>query len=965
MTKTTEILALPINTVIFPFISKSIYIQQEHAINAVENILNKNKSLFIVAKKEKSILSKTYTIGTVCDIVQVIKVSDTKLKIILQGKTKARLIKYHNNLQSFTKVEVWEYPEKIIDDKKQVKFIFDQVKKQVQNYSYMNDLYTKFEKCNSINEFVYFLISNLPLDVKELQQILEMSNIEKCIDKINSILNTKTHQDVKNIKCEAEPNLNNEQKKQYLQDQLKAINNELNSHNNSSEIHNKFQETKMPDDAKKEVQEQLKKLENMRIDSAEAANIRNYVNWLLSVPWYNKTEDDNDINKASKILNEDHYGLEKVKERILEHIAVRQMNKNGKSPILALVGPPGCFIGNTKVLTLDHGQKTLEQMYNDKDTNIGVYSWDIINNKPAVSIAKKVQLTKYVNKLIEIEIDGFKHQCTPDHLWLTINNVFKKTKDLKIGDSLMPLNRQISSNIKCEKYEEIITYEGRKYFTHQLADEYKLFKDPTISKKFNINHHINDIQKLYDNAKKYNNHAVTKIKIIKLSKAVPVYDMINVDFYNNFAIMTDQHTGCFVHNCGKTSLGKSIARALGRKFIRIALGGIRDEAELRGHRLTYIGAMPGKIIQELKRAGVNNPVFMIDEVDKIGSDHRGDPSSALLEILDPEQNNSFVDHYLNVPFDLSNVMFIATANLLEPIQPAFRDRMEIIELSGYTELEKLEIAKNYLVSKQINENGLNDKHIAFNSSGIKSIIEYYTRESGVRNLEREIANVCRKRVKEVLEQNLLIFDNPVEITDKNIEKYLGTLKFIREDEQDKDEIGVSTGLAWTQVGGAIIYIETNVLDGKGNVILTGKLGDVMKESAQVALNFVRSRADKLGIDKSVFFEKDIHVHVPAGATPKDGPSAGITIATSIISALINKSVSKDIAMTGEITIRGKVLPIGGLKEKILAAKRMKNKIIIVPYKNTKDLKDIPDNIKESLEIIAVKTMDEVIDIVFK
>ncbi|MBA3060172.1 MAG: endopeptidase La, partial [Nitrospirae bacterium] len=521
------------------------------------------------------------------------------------------------------------------------------------------------------------------------------------------------------------------------------------------EFKKKILEVKMPEKVQKEAEKQLKRLEKMHPDSAEAGTVRTYLEWMVELPWSKQTKDNLDIKAAKKVLDDDHYDLEKVKERILEYLSVRKLRKEKmKGPILCFIGPPGV---------------------------------------------------------------------------------------------------------------------------------------------------------------------------------------------------------------GKTSLGKSIARSLGREFVRMSLGGVRDEAEIRGHRRTYVGSLPGRIIQGIKTAGTNNPVFMLDEIDKIGMDFRGDPSSALLEVLDPEQNNTFVDHYLTVPFDLSRVMFITTGNLVDTIPNPLRDRMEIIHLSGYTSEEKLGIAKNYLIPKQLEEHGITDKVLKIADSAVLTIISQYTREAGVRNLEREIANLCRKVAKKIAEgkqKNFLI-------TSRNLHKFLGIPKYLLEEEMEKDEVGVATGLAWTESGGDIIYVEATTMRGKGSLTLTGQLGDVMKESAQAALSYVRSKAKSLGIKDEVFSKIDIHIHVPAGATPKDGPSAGITMATAIASALIGKPVRKDFAMTGEVTLRGRVLPIGGLKEKALAAKRMGIKHIVIPKRNKRDLEDIPKYIKKDLTFIFADTTDDVLKAALK
>ena len=517
------------------------------------------------------------------------------------------------------------------------------------------------------------------------------------------------------------------------------------------EFRKKIEDARMPEKVMKEAEKQLRRIEKMHPDSAEAGTIRTYLEWLTELPWSKNTKDQLDIRKAEKVLNDDHYDLEKVKERILEYLSVAKLKDKMKGPILCFIGPPGV---------------------------------------------------------------------------------------------------------------------------------------------------------------------------------------------------------------GKTSLGRSISRALGREFVRISLGGVRDEAEIRGHRRTYVGALPGRIIQGIKQAGTNNPLFMLDEIDKIGSDFRGNPSSALLEVLDPEQNNSFTDHYLAVPFDLSNVMFITTGNLTDTIPGPLRDRMEILYLSGYTEEEKLQIAKKYLIPKQLDEHGITTKILAIRESAVRQIISSYTREAGVRNLEREIANLCRKVAKLVAEGKEENFN----ISSKNVHKYLGVPKYLPEEEMKVNEVGVATGLAWTEAGGDVIYVEATMMKGKGNLTLTGQLGDVMKESAQAALSYIKSRARSLGLDEDSFSNIDMHIHVPAGAIPKDGPSAGITMATSIASALTGRPVLKDVAMTGEVTLRGRVLAIGGLKEKTLAAKRMGIKTVIIPHRNKKDLDDLPKYVKDGMTFEIVETMDDVLKI---
>jgi ATP-dependent Lon protease len=545
------------------------------------------------------------------------------------------------------------------------------------------------------------------------------------------------------------------QRQFFLRQQLKAIQKELGEGDELQEeikaYKEKLEKMKVSDEVREELEKQIDRLSKMHPESAETAVVRNYLDWMFSLPWSKSTKDNLDLNSARKILDEDHYNLEKVKERIIEYLGVRKLSKKVKGPILCFVGPPGV---------------------------------------------------------------------------------------------------------------------------------------------------------------------------------------------------------------GKTSLGKSIARALGRKFVRMSLGGVRDEAEIRGHRRTYVGALPGRIIQGIKRAGSNNPVFMLDEVDKIGADFRGDPSAALLEVLDPEQNHSFRDHYLGVPFDLSKVMFITTANLLDPIHPAFKDRMEIIRLPGYTEEEKLHIAMKHLIPKQIKENALNEKLISFSPSAIKKIISLYTREAGVRNLEREIASICRKVACKVAQGEKKL----TKITARNVEKFLGPPKIFKDQILKVDQVGVATGMAWTASGGEVLFVEATMMKGKGNLILTGSLGDVMKESAQAALSYARSHSEEFGIKDSIFSNYDFHVHIPEGAIPKDGPSAGITIAVALISVITNSPVKKDVAMTGEITLRGNILPVGGIKEKVLAARRAGIKNVIIPEENEKDLVDIPKNLRRDINFILVREIKDVLKI---
>jgi ATP-dependent Lon protease len=559
------------------------------------------------------------------------------------------------------------------------------------------------------------------------------------------------------IQAEAKGEMDKTQREYFLREQLKAIQKELGESDERAEeiqeFRNKIDEAKMPEKVAKEAERQLKRLEKMHPDSAEASTVRTYLEWLVELPWDVATKDNLNLITAKKVLDEDHYDLERVKDRILEYLAVRKMKEKMKGPILCFLGPPGV---------------------------------------------------------------------------------------------------------------------------------------------------------------------------------------------------------------GKTSLGKSIARALGREFVRISLGGIRDEAEIRGHRRTYVGSLPGRIIQGIKQAGTNNPVFMMDEIDKVGMDFRGDPSAALLEVLDPEQNHSFSDHYLGVPFDLSNVMFIMTANQIDPIPAPLRDRMEIIDISGYTTEEKVGIARNYLIPRQLSEHGIKPGKVLFTDAALDLMIMQYTREAGVRNLEREIANILRKIARKLAEGK----EKRFKITPSNVHHYLGIPKFLPEAEQEKDEVGVATGLAWTPTGGDIIRIEATLMKGKGGLTLTGHLGDVMKESAQAALSYIRSMEKELGIKTDLFAKSDIHIHVPAGAIPKDGPSAGITMATALASLLTGKAVRRDVAMTGEVTLRGRVLPIGGLKEKILAAKRAGMKTVVLPKRNEKDLEEVPRHVQRGLELVFADHMDAVLAAAF-
>jgi len=756
---------LPIrDIVIFPYMILPLFVGREISIKAIDYALSKNKMVMLTAQKDVNIESPAvgdlYTVGTVGTILRTLKLPDGRLKILIQGIVKAKILRY-TQTEPFYMGEIEKLfdkaPEELtIEVEALMRTIKEQMDKSISlGKTFLPDMMILIENIEDPGKLADLVASNLGLKAELAQEILEITDPVIRLKKIGEILSREVEllRVQQKIQSEAKDEIDKTQREYFLREQLKAIQKELGDIDDRSEevreLRKKVEEAKMPEKVEKEAIKQVKRLEKMHPDSAEAGTIRTYIDWLVELPWSKSTQDNLDLKIAKKVLDEDHYDLERVKERILEYLGVRKLKEKMKGPILCFVGPPGV---------------------------------------------------------------------------------------------------------------------------------------------------------------------------------------------------------------GKTSLGKSIARALGREFFRMSLGGMRDEAEIRGHRRTYVGALPGRIIQGIKTAGKNNPVFMLDEVDKIGMDFRGDPASALLEVLDPEQNFAFADHYLGVPFDLSKVMFITTANLIDPIPSPLRDRMEIITLSGYTAEEKLGIANKYLIPKQLKEHGVTDKDIRIDDSAILQIITHYTREAGVRNLEREIANLCRKVARKIAEGKIKRY----RISMRNLSRYLGVPKFLPEEEMEKDEIGVATGLAWTETGGDIIYIEATIMKGKGHLTLTGHLGDVMKESAHAALSYIRSKAKTLGISRDIFSKNDIHIHVPAGAIPKDGPSAGITMATAIASAFTGKPVKKSIAMTGEVTLRGRVLQIGGLKEKTLAAKRMGINKVIIPKRNTKDLEDIPKYVKKDMEFIPVETMDEVL-----
>ncbi|MCL4428210.1 MAG: endopeptidase La [Deltaproteobacteria bacterium] len=746
---------LPIrDLVLFPFMIIPLFVGREASIKAVDEALSKDRLILLSAQKdiivEEPSQNDIYDVGVVAMIMKMLKLPDGRVKILVQGLLKAK-IETFVQIKPFYLVKVSKIKdENVTEITPAIDALIRNVKEQLEKYVSLGrlpsqDILIILENITNPGRLADIVASNLGLKIDESQKILEETDQMERLKRVNDILAREIEilSMQAKIQSQAKEEMTKTQRDYFLREQLRQIKQELGETDEKSqeiaELREKITAAKMPPEVLKEAEKQLSRLESMHQDAAEASTIRTYLEWLADIPWSKKTKDNPDFC----------FVMKKIKERILEYLSVRKLNKKMKGPILCFIGPPGV---------------------------------------------------------------------------------------------------------------------------------------------------------------------------------------------------------------GKTSLGKSIAKAMNRKFIRVSLGGVHDEAEIRGHRRTYVGALPGRVIQGIKQAGTNNPVFMIDEIDKVGTDFRGDPSSALLEVLDPEQNFSFSDHYLNVPFDLSNVMFVATANVADTIPSPLRDRMEIINLSGYTLEEKEKITEKYLIPRQIKENGLKKDYIEFKPSAVKTIIAGYTREAGLRNLEREIGTVCRKVARLIAENKIKKYI----VTDKNIHKYLGTIKILPEEERQKDEIGVATGLAWTPVGGEVLYIETILVKGKGAVSLTGQLGDVMKESAHAAVSYARSKADELGIEADTFEKNDIHIHIPEGAIPKDGPSAGITMATSLISAVLKKPVRKDIAMTGEITLRGNVLPIGGLKEKSLAALRAGIKTVLIPERNKKDLEDISPLVKKNLKFIPVRHMDEVI-----
>lgn len=763
--KTRTLPLLPLRGVlVFPYMVIHLDVGREKSINALEEAMLHEHEIFLATQKDAQTDNPgdedIYRIGSIAEIKQLLRLPDGTIRVLVEGLHRGEILTFVDN-DPFHRVEIQEYQD---EDKKtpEVEALMRILVSQFEQYVKLSkkiapETVVSIITIDEPHRLVDLIAAHLSLKIPEKQALLEAIDIKSRLERVTAIIAGEIEilELERKINIRVRKQMEKTQKEYYLREQIKAIQKELGDRDErgteADEYKMKIQAAQLPPDAEEKAFKELERLEKMPPMVAESSVIRNYLDWLLAIPWNKMTEDRIDIKKAEQMLNEDHYGLIKVKERVLEYLAVRKLAEKLKGPIICFVGPPGV---------------------------------------------------------------------------------------------------------------------------------------------------------------------------------------------------------------GKTSLAKSIARALGRKFVRMSLGGVRDEAEIRGHRRTYIGALPGRVIQGLRTAATKNPVFLLDEVDKMSTDFRGDPSAALLEVLDPEQNNTFSDHFIETPVDLSQVLFITTANVSYNIPRPLLDRMELISISGYTEEEKLNIALRHLCPKQVKEHGLSDELIDISGPAITNIIRYYTREAGVRNLERELARICRKVAKVIAEGS----QKKVTVTTRNLEKYLGIPRFHYGVSQKENLVGVVTGLAWTEVGGDVLLIEASLMRGKGKLILTGKLGDVMKESAQAGYSYIRSLAQTLGIEEDFYEKYDIHIHIPEGAIPKDGPSAGITMATALASALSQRRVRSEIAMTGEITLRGRVLPVGGIKEKILAAHRAGSKIIILPAENKKELEDIPNHIKKDLEFVMVDDMDEVLEI---
>ena len=767
-TKKSELQTIPVlplrDVVVFPYMVMPLFVGRPRSIHSLDEAMNHGKQLLLVSQKQPELeepgVDDLYDVGTIANIIQLLKLPDGTVKVLVEGQQRAQIYQLEDTGEHF-QAQIKPI-ESTLGNKKELQVVHKAALDEFQNYINLNkkvqpDILSALQQIENLEQLSDTLASHLPVSVAQKQTVLEMSNVVERFEYLLGLMQSEADllQVEKRIRSRVKKQMEKSQRDYYLNEQIKAIQKELGEEENAiseiEQLRQKIEEARMPLEAREKVESELQKLKMMSPMSAEATVVRSYIDWMIQVPWHKRTKVKKDLAKAQDILDTDHYGLERVKERILEYLAVQTRLNQLKGPILCLVGPPGV---------------------------------------------------------------------------------------------------------------------------------------------------------------------------------------------------------------GKTSLGQSIANATGRKYVRMALGGVRDEAEIRGHRKTYIGSLPGKLIQKMAKVGVKNPLFLLDEIDKMSSDMRGDPASALLEVLDPEQNAHFNDHYLEVDYDLSDVMFVATSNSMHIPTPLL-DRMEVIRLSGYTEDEKLNIATRHLIKKQMERNGLKAGELTIDDSAIVDIIRYYTREAGVRNLEREISKICRKAVKTLLLDKKL---KSIKVTAKNLHDYLGVKRFEFGRADTQNRVGEVTGLAWTEVGGDLLTIETASVLGKGKLSYTGSLGDVMKESIQAAMTVVRARADKLGINPEFHEKRDIHIHVPDGATPKDGPSAGIAMCTALVSCLTGNPVKSEVAMTGEISLRGKVLPIGGLKEKLLAAHRGGIKTVIIPKDNVKDLEEIPENAKRDLNIHAVETIDEVLTI---